>query len=322
MGSCRDESEDHLTLDQEIILIFGNGDTLLIDSKEVMDTVQTQADTVMLSITSSERYSLIVNGSPSLDTVILKKGLNLILVRIGNEEYRINIFRLKSNESLLEDILFPSLVSWKGLKNNVFKYSINVPREITSVSLVAIKKNEFSKVNSYINDKDFVDKAPLELGSNLILIVCVSEDGSGTTEYLVEIFRQPLRQAELFELEISEGVLIPSFDAQIEDYILNLNDVESLLVFPRADSLAEVIVDYNGVKVTNEFDLENGSSEVKIEVTADDGITKKLYNIRIFRKPWHFHGNGPFAPKDGIGVLNFQNKLWLLGGVASNRYRQ
>ncbi|MFT9848537.1 cadherin-like beta sandwich domain-containing protein [Aneurinibacillus sp. REN35] len=94
--------------------------------------------------------------------------------------------------------------------------------------------------------------------------------------------------ADLSNLSLSEGTLSPLFASGTTGYTVNVgNAVSSLTVTPTvADSTATVKV--NGVTVTSgnasgAISLSEGSNSITVEVTAQDGTTKKTYTITVTR---------------------------------------
>jgi hypothetical protein len=84
--------------------------------------------------------------------------------------------------------------------------------------------------------------------------------------------------ADLSGLTISSGVLSPGFDSSITSYAATVN-VPVLTITPtRADSNATVVITpYSPVS------LSYGENSINIEVTAQDGVTKKNYALKVTR---------------------------------------
>ncbi len=96
--------------------------------------------------------------------------------------------------------------------------------------------------------------------------------------------------ADLSGLNVSQGTLDPIFDSETTDYSVNVeNEVETMTVTATAED-ANSTVKVNGIEVTSGQASENinlnvGSNIITVDVTAEDSITTKAYNILVKRSP-------------------------------------
>lgn len=299
------------------IALTGNGYNAFVGGKNFIDTVDVSVESISVDVViENSSFEIIRNDTVLSNPVKLEKGINSFLVRIDNgAEYEISIFRRYSSNSLLSAIEFnPSIDNWIGLLPGVFSYDIVVPREIHTISINPIADASVNRL--LLRDSTEIHN-PLKLlvGNNTIVVRSISEDSSQVTDYTINILRQPLRIADLFTLNISNGTLAPNFDKDVYHYNLSLPfKYQTLTVSPVTDSLASVSYTLNGQVASPPFSIPDTESLLRIIVGADDSITYKTYNVRIFRSDWNFRGNGPFSARDGAAILEFNNKIWLLGG--------
>ncbi|NDI34415.1 S-layer homology domain-containing protein [Chengkuizengella sediminis] len=104
---------------------------------------------------------------------------------------------------------------------------------------------------------------------------------STVEEYDLHLLRD---NAKLSNLTISEGEITPEFAAEIDEYSVEVvNDITSIEVSSTAeDEHATITID--GEEGTNKLmDLLVGVTVIEVEVTAEDGETKKTYTITVTR---------------------------------------
>ncbi|MFA9560424.1 cadherin-like beta sandwich domain-containing protein, partial [Evansella sp. AB-rgal1] len=126
----------------------------------------------------------------------------------------------------------------------------------------------------------------LAVGENPITIEVTAQNGD-TKTYTLTVNRAPSSNADLSDLEMSEGTLVPDFDPATTSYTLSVeNVVEHLTIMPKVeDGTATFSVD--GTPVTSGSKSHNillnaGYNEVNVEVTAEDQSTR-TYTISILR---------------------------------------
>lgn len=303
---------------QDSISLIGHGYNAFVHEGNFIDTVDASVDSIRIDMRGHNASFEVIQNDTILDDsiIILEDGTNFFSIIIDNgSEFEISIFRKKTPSSLINVIEFsPSLDKWTGLKPGVFVYDLVVPREIYNIS---INPTVDEAVNVLLLKDDLEVNNPLKLlvGANKFIIRSFAKDSSQFTEYTFNIFRQPLRIADLFNLNLSEGTLAPRFNKDVYHYTLSLPpEFETLSVSPALDSLASVSYLLDGQLVSPPFSIPDTESLLRITVIADDATTYKTYNIRIFRNEWKYRGRGPFAARDGASILEFNNKIWLLGG--------
>lgn len=147
-------------------------------------------------------------------------------------------------------------------------YSIVVPEEIENIEITAIPEEKTSKVEISGNEN-------LVLGLNTIKIDVTAEDGTSRT-YTIRVTKGNVQKANtnLKSLVIENYELIPEFSNSVTEYILPIEkDVKSLQV----DAIPES--DKATVKITGQENISGNDELISVLVTAEDGITKKQYNI-------------------------------------------
>lgn len=134
-----------------------------------------------------------------------------------------------------------------------------------------------------------VPSQPIELsvGDNEIAIVVTAQDGTKKT-YTVTVTRAAGGNADLSNLELSDGALNPAFDAGQTSYTTSVaNSVYSLSVTSTVyDSNATIRV--NGSPVSSgmpsqPIPLNVGANPIQVTVTAADGQATKTYTVTVTR---------------------------------------
>lgn len=128
----------------------------------------------------------------------------------------------------------------------------------------------------------------------VITVVVTAEDKVTRKTYTVTVTNDSLRirstNADLKSLTVNEGDMSPAFKSSISTYNVPVDStVDYIDIIPvPADSRAKVAVKlgskYIGDYAGNYSEaLKNGNNKFSIEVTADDGKTKKTYTLTINR---------------------------------------
>ena len=144
---------------------------------------------------------------------------------------------------------------------------------------------------SYVIKLDGVEGADgmvsLSVGSNVITVEVTAEDDSTTQTYTVTVTRAapPSTDATLSALTLS-GIDFGTFDSTTMSYTASVaNSVSQTTVTPTVNhSGASYVIKHSGV--TDEdgtIALSVGSNGITVEVTAEDGQTKRTYSITITR---------------------------------------
>lgn len=93
----------------------------------------------------------------------------------------------------------------------------------------------------------------------------------------------------LDSLVISNGVLSPAFSSLITAYSVNLSNVDTFIYVTPTKTQSAATITINGTPInsgtqSNIIMLAEGVNVINIEVTAEDGITKKTYIISVTRR--------------------------------------
>ena len=159
---------------------------------------------------------------------------------------------------------------------NVTEYYITVDKTVDTLDVEAIPENPKAKVEVSGSGK-------MILGKNTITIKVTSEDGTQSKTYTIYVTKTDdleKANANLEILAIRQGTLIPEFsDVQYTEYRVEIdNSIETIdiLAIPQNQN-ANVTIQKDDV-------MQIGDNKILINVTAEDGITNKKYEVTVHRR--------------------------------------
>jgi len=124
-----------------------------------------------------------------------------------------------------------------------------------------------------------------------------------TVSYVV---REASNDATLKEIKINDEMLLPEFDANVTEYAVNV--AEPTITITGTTNHFGAMVD----NVTD-YSLDFGANEITITVTAEDGITIKIYTITVTRATTTTDIADVFATNLNIYPNPFRGTVRLVG---------
>lgn len=187
----------------------------------------------------------------------------------------------KSDNSNLSSIQIAEGVISPEFSKTVKEYTINVPYEVTKLSIAATP--EHSKGTVTINGND-----ELKVGENLIEIIVTAEDSS-TDKYTIKAIRakQELSLQTLSIYYVNENgekvelKLDPQFSFDVYSYSVNdilAHTIQSLSVEAKAN------VENAKVEIVGNDELKSGTNEITIKISVTDEARleeQKTYTIKV-----------------------------------------
>lgn len=156
-----------------------------------------------------------------------------------------------------------------------YEYYLTIPNDITDIDVLAISKNPNASV-------EISGNKGLKQGLNIITISVTSEDKTKKNEYKIQVTKTAnleLANTNLETLAIENALLNPPFDNIETKYKTEVsNKIEKLniLAIPQNEKAKVQIVGGDNLKV--------GKNIVEITVTAANGITKRKYQIEVYKR--------------------------------------
>ena len=161
-------------------------------------------------------------------------------------------------------------------ETNVTEYYITLDTSVETLDVEAIPENLNAKV-------EISGSGKMILGKNTITIRVTSEDGTQSKTYIIYVTKTDnieKANANLETLAIRQGTLNPEFsDSQFTEYRVEIdNNIENidLLAIPQNQNAK--------VEIKKDDVMKIGDNKIYINVTAEDGITNKKYQVTVHRR--------------------------------------
>ncbi len=274
------------------------------DLKFYNATVKNEVESVSISSSLTDSKSKYVNGFGNR-TEHLKEGTNTFYVKVQAENgaegvYTITIEREKSANNKLKEISVNGKII--AIKEDTFKYELNVDNEVTTAEVIATPELEEAVV-------EIGEIPPLVEGNNEVNITVTAPNGEKKI-YVVNIKRDSLVSSNslLKKLEVKGYDL--DFNIHTREYTLKINDEQELDITAEADHKKAKVL------ITGNKDLVNGSV-IKIKVTAEDG-SESTYEIKIEKESKKFN---PLLLIPIIGILLLISSI-VFAVIANNKKKK
>ncbi|MFC3345772.1 cadherin-like beta sandwich domain-containing protein [Paenibacillus abyssi] len=248
----------------------------------------------------------VTSGSPS-SPITLSEGGNTVTVEVTAQDgttkktYTIEVNRASAPPAPSSNAELSGLSLSAGTLTPAFtagtaSYSASVGNGTASITVTPTAADASATVK--VNNEAVTSGSPsspitLSEGGNTVTVEVTAQDGTTKKTYTIEVNRAsappaPSSNAELSGLSLSAGTLTPAFTAGTASYSASVgNGTASITVTPTAaDANATVKVNNEAVtsgSPSSPITLSEGGNTVTIEVTAQDGTTKKVYTIIVNR---------------------------------------
>ena len=280
--------------------------------------------TVMPTVNDSGATHVIkLGGVTDSDGIIsLAVGSNVITVVVTAEDdiatgtYTVTVTRAAppSSDATLKSLGL-SNVSIGTFSSIITSYTASVANSVSQTTVTPTVNHSGA---TYVIKLDGVTDSdgviPLSVGQNVITIQVTAEKGQTTGEYTVTVTRAdpPSIDATLKTLTLN-GVNFGAFSSDTTSYTASVaNGVTHTTVTPTLnDSEAIYVVKLGGMTdADGTVSLTVGSNVITVEVTAEDGSTKRTYSVTVARAaPVSTQGSVPDTPDQPVGTAVF------VGGV-------
>ncbi len=265
-----------------------------VSSITVTPTVEGIGATVTVNNTAVESGT--ASGSVSLNT-----GPNTITVKVTAQDmttvktYTVTVTRLAAPSS---DANLAGLLLSAGALSPVFvidtiSYTAQVPYSVSSITVTPVVEGvgAVARVNgTVVPSWSASGSISLNTGANTITVAVTAQDTVTVKTYTVTVTRlaAPGSDATLAGLSISNGTLSPVFAVNTTSYTAEVSSgISSVTVTPTAAGTGAAVT-VNGITVTSgsvsgAVNLNTGRNVIAVIVTAQDGITEKVYRITVTR---------------------------------------
>lgn len=243
--------------------------------KDTLDyTVNVPEGTSEVSITATT--SVQTTNYKLLDNNSIKVGENIKRVMAIAEDgtsktYTIKVVRPANSDCYLKDITLSHGALSPTFEKTKKEYTLEVENEVTELTITGIKENILSTVTGN-------GKYALSVGENEISLTVTSESGSVNT-YIIKVKRKPSSNAYLKLITTSEGVLVPEFSKDQNEYTMTVSHPVSKIQVIGTPEASTTSVSGNG-----DYDLSVGTNEIELVTLAEDKKTTLTYKIVVKRE--------------------------------------
>ena len=198
----------------------------------------------------------------------------------------------ESSNANLVDLLFHGSLD-QPFSTDRFDYTATVAYRFKSIQVTPVTADENANVT--INGSDIRSgfaspQIDLSVGQNApILVEVTAEDGKASKTYrLVVTVEAPSTNADLASIGISTGALDPVFDATITAYAVSVDFSTTTVQLSPKTRHPGATVTVDGVplpinQITDPILLALGDNSITLQVTAEDGVSTKNYNLVVTR---------------------------------------
>ncbi|MEG1943423.1 MAG: cadherin-like beta sandwich domain-containing protein, partial [Angelakisella sp.] len=181
---------------------------------------------------------------------------------------------------------------------NTTAYKVKLPTGTKSLTFTPVPIAPGATVTVNGNNaevgKPSLPYEPIEVISTVTIVV-TAQDGKTKMTYTVEVNNLNLvpksSDADLASLVIREGSMSPPFKAGVTEYNVAVKDEVAFVdILPSTRNEEATMVVKADSKVLGDYydrystAIRDGDNEITVEVTAEDGKTKKLYTVNVYRK--------------------------------------
>lgn len=162
-----------------------------------------------------------------------------------------------------------------NFEKDILEYYLTVSNDIQELEVLAVSENPNASV-------EITGNANLKEGVNPITIQVTSEDNTQKKVYTIYVTKTTnieLANTNLETLAIENTLLYPPFDTIQTNYKTEIpNEIENIniLAVPQNEKAT--------VEISGKDNLKEGNNLVTVVVTAQNGFSKKKYQVEVYRR--------------------------------------
>ena len=254
--------------------------------------------------------------------VSLTVGANTIEVKVTAEDdtmtrtYTVTVIRAEPEQIPMSDATLSALaLSSNGSRidlrpsfaPSITSYMASVRNDVDEITIAPTRNNNGASV-AYFDGSDVAipdaddaksgQQVPLVVGENTIKVKVTAQDTTTIRTYTVTVTRPlPSADATLRSLELSNGspiTLRPSFAPSITRYMASVANSVAQITIVATPTIVGASVEYldNSDTAIDDADAKDGQqvslvvgpNTIKVQVTAEDGITPLIYTVTVTRR--------------------------------------
>ena len=203
-------------------------------------------------------------------------GLHEVIVRVtaangvDTKDYKLNVTKLPSSNNNLSNLEVEGYSISPTFKPNITVYRLTVSNEINTVNIIATPQDANATI---VGD----GLQSVMVGDNYYTVEVTSENGN-TRNYTIIITKDGSSNTNLNSLKVLNGIMNKDYSDNDDQYNVEIEYSEESL-----DLEIELADDNASYSVSGNSNLPVGTSDVYVNVTAEDG-TVRMITLHVTRK--------------------------------------
>jgi gliding motility-associated-like protein len=277
--------------------VFASGTTSYTANVTNATTSITLTPTTSVNTATVKVNGATVTSGTASGNIALSVGSNTITTVVTAQDgittgtYTVTVIRAASTNANLANITLSSGTLTPVFASGTTSYTANVANAINSITLTPTTSVNTAtvKVNgTTVASGNASTAILLVVGPNTITTAVTAQDGIATQTYTVIVTRAPASIATLSDLALSSGTLTPVFASGTINYTASVANAITGITLTPTTSVNTAIVKVNGTTVTSGTASANipllvGPNVITTVVTAQDGVTTKIYTVTVTR---------------------------------------
>ncbi|WP_159881444.1 YDG domain-containing protein [Paenibacillus puerhi] len=243
--------------------------------------------------------------------VDLEVGVSTHLVEVTAQDgrttktYSIRVDRAPSSNASLSGLTASAGSLTPVFDSGQYAYTVQVEHHTDTIRFqpVAADTTSVIRINGALTSGGtYSGDLALHVGSNAFNVEVTAQDGITRLTYALTVYRDPSANAKVKGIAVSGATLNPAFDAEVAAYNATVSySSGSIAITPELDD-PTATVSINGQAAAHgaatAVQLRTGANVITVEVTAQDGTTKRRYTLSINRleEESDTGGDGPSDP--------------------------
>lgn len=212
----------------------------------------------------------------------IQTNFEAVQVQVGKEETNLEMqarqeqgTSTQSSNANLQSLRLDKEGMVPAFKTDIYEYDLIISNDINNLEVLAIAENPNAQI-------EIIGNTGLKDGLNLIKINVISEDKTQNKLYTIKVTKtadEESANTNLETLAIENVFLTPPFDNTITQYNAEVSNETTnlkILAIPENEN-AKAEISGNG-------DLKEGNNLISITVTAPNGITKRVYQVSVYKR--------------------------------------
>jgi gliding motility-associated-like protein len=238
----------------------------------------------------------VTSGAPS-GSIALSVGSNIVhVVTLAQDGITTINYTITFNRAASANANLSSIALSSGSLSPVFaaattNYTVAIPNATSTVTLTPTLADATAAIavnGTALGNGNTSGPIPLNVGSNIVHVVTLAQDGSTTINYTITFNRAASSVATLSAIALSSGSLSPGFLPGTTNYTVAIPNATNAITLTPTLTDATATIKVNGTAVSNgtasgSIPLSVGANVVHVVNLAQDGVSTVNYTITFNR---------------------------------------